>query len=171
MGLFLLKYRIFWNQITEKYDLFCMVRQVLILLQTIRYRFHGRVNKRSEINDINENIQDEEGHAVDERQSRKEFRKWENTKFISRIRKNNRALNSYEERLWGISIVSKERLATSMAKDLNFGVVITLREINGINRIQDFITACTLRGWIINEIKMENRLTLYHKNQEEIILD
>lgn len=131
----------------------------------------GRVNRKGEITDINENTQDEEGHTIDERQSRKEFRKWENTKFISRIQKNNRVLSSYEERLWGISIVSKERLATSMTKDLNFGVVITLREINGINRIQDFITACTLRGWIVNEIKMENRLTLYHKNQEEIILD
>lgn len=131
----------------------------------------GRVNKKGEIDDINENVQDEMGHAVDERKSRKEFRKWENTKFISKVLKNNKPLNSYEERLWGISITSKERLTTSMTKGLNFGVVITLREINGVNRLQDFITACTLRGWIVNEIKMENRLTLYHKNQEEITLE
>lgn len=131
----------------------------------------GRVNKKGEIDDINENVQDEVGHAVDERKSRKEFRKWENTKFISKVLKNNRPLNSYEERLWGISITSKERLTTSMTKGLNFGVVITLREINGINRLQDFITACTLRGWIVNEIKMENRLTLYHKSKEEITLE
>lgn len=131
----------------------------------------GRVNGKGEIDDINENIQDEAGHAVDERQSRKDFRKWENTKFISKILKKNRALNSYDERLWGISIVSKERLTTSMTSNLNFGVVVTLREINGVNRIQDFITACTLRGWIVNEINLENRLTLYNKNQEEIIFD
>ena len=131
----------------------------------------GRVKDKGEIDDINENIQDEAGHAVDERQSRRDFRKWENTKFISKILKKNRALNSYDERLWGISIVSKERLATSMASALNFGVVITLREINGVNRIQDFVTACTLRGWIVNEINLENRLTLYNKNQEEIIFD
>ncbi|MCH5172570.1 MAG: hypothetical protein J1F31_07070, partial [Erysipelotrichales bacterium] len=105
------------------------------------------------------------------RQSRKDFRKWENTKFISKILKNNRALNSYDERLWGISIVSKERLATSITSDLNFGVVVTLREINGVNRIQDFIMACTLRGWIVNEITLENKLTLYNKNQEEITFD
>lgn len=131
----------------------------------------GRVNKKGGIDDINENVQDEAGHAVDERQSRKEFRKWENTKFISKILKNNRALSSYDERLWGISVVSKERLTTSMSSDLNFGVVITLREINGVNRIQDFIMACTLRGWIVNEINLENRLTLYNKNQEEITFD
>lgn len=131
----------------------------------------GRVNGNGEIVDINENIQDEVGHAIDERQSRKDFRKWENTKFISKILKKNRALNSYDERLWGISIVSKERLTTSMTSNLNFGVVVTLREINGVNRIQDFITACTLRGWIVNEINLENRLTLYNKNQEEITFD
>ncbi|MDE6016210.1 MAG: S8 family peptidase [Acetatifactor sp.] len=131
----------------------------------------GRVNGNGEIVDINENIQDEVGHAASERQSRKDFRKWENTKFISKILKKNRALNSYDERLWGISIVSKERLTTSMTSNINFGVVVTLREINGVNRIQDFITACTLRGWIVNEINLENRLTLYNKNQEEITFD
>lgn len=131
----------------------------------------GRVNGKGVIDDINENIQDETGHAVDERQSRKDFRKWENTKFISKVLRNNKALKSYDERLWGISIVSKERLTNSMASNLNFGIVVTLREINGVNRIQDFIAACTLRGWIVNEIKLENKLKLYNKNQEEIIFD
>lgn len=131
----------------------------------------GRVNGKGVIDDINENIQDEIGHAVDERQSRKDFRKWENTKFISKILKNNKALKSYDERLWGISIVSKERLTNSMTSNLNFGVVVTLREINGVNRIQDFVAACNLRGWIVNEIKVENKLKLYNKNQEEIIFD
>lgn len=131
----------------------------------------GRVNREGKILDINDNIQDEAGRATDERKSRKEFRKWENTKFISKILKKNGSLNSYDERLWGIDIVSKERLTASMASNLNFGVVVTLREINGVNRIQDFIMACTLRGWIVNEINLENRLTLYNKNQEEIIFD
>ena len=131
----------------------------------------GRVNGKGEIDDINENIQDEVGRAVDERQSRRDFRKWENTKFISKVLKKNKAMKSYDDRLWGISIVSKERLTTSMTSDLNFGVVVTLREINGVNRIQDFITACTLRGWIVNKINIENRLTLYNKNQEQIIFD
>lgn len=131
----------------------------------------GRVNRKGGIVDINDNIQDEAGHAIDERKSRNEFRKWENTKFISKILKKNRALNAYDERLWGIAITSKERLTASMTSNLNFGVVVTLREINGVNRIQDFIMACTLRGWIVNEINLENRLTLYNKNQEEIIFD
>ena len=131
----------------------------------------GRINSKGNIDDINENVQDEAGSYVNERKSRREFRKWENTKFISKILKNNKPLKSYEDRLWGISIISKERLSSVMKADINFGVVITLREINGVNRIQDFITNCMLRGWIVNEISMENRIELFNKNQEEIFLE
>lgn len=131
----------------------------------------GRVNSKGRIDDINDNIQDEEGQHADERLSRKEFRKWENTKFISKILKANRPIDSYGERLWGISITSKERLTSQMVKDLNFGAVITLREVNGINRIQDFIKACTLRGWIVNEIDVHNQLDVYNTNQEEIVFE
>ena len=122
----------------------------------------GRVKPNGQIDDINENIQDEEGAHADERQSRKEFRKWENTKFISKILKANRPIMSYGERLWGISIVSKERLASQVVGDLNFGAVITLREVNGINRVEDFIKACTLRGWIVSEIDVQNQVEIYN---------
>ena len=131
----------------------------------------GRVKNDGRIDDINDNIQDEEGLHADERQSRKEFRKWENTKFISKILKDNRPIKSYGERLWGISVTSKERLASRTMKNLNFGAVITLREVNGINRIQDFIRACTLRGWIVNEINVQNQLQVYNTSHEEIIFD
>lgn len=131
----------------------------------------GRINSKGKIDDINENVQDDTGSRVTERQSRKEFRKWENTKFISKILKNNKAIKSYDERLWGLAITSKERLTSKTGKQLNFGAVITLREINGINRIQDFIQACTLRGWIVNEIDVQNRIDVYNSNQEEIVFD
>lgn len=131
----------------------------------------GRINFKGNIIDINENTQDESGVYNDERQSRREFRKWENTKFISRVLKNNKALKAYGERLWGISVTSKDRLTTRINKGLNFGAIITLKEVNGINRIQDFIRACTLRGWIVNELDINNQVELYNSNQEEIIFD
>ena len=131
----------------------------------------GRVKEDGSIDDINENIQDEEGSHADERQSRKEFRKWENTKFISKVLKSNRPVKSYGDRLWGITITSKERLTSKMQGELNFGAVITLREINGINRIRDFITACNLRGWIVNELDVQNQVELHNANQEEIMFD
>lgn len=131
----------------------------------------GRVKPNGQIDDINENIQDEEGWSADERQSRKEFRKWENTKFISKILKANRPIMSYGERLWGISVISKERLSSQMDKNLNFGAIITLREVNGVNRIEDFVKACTLRGWIVSEIDVQTQIDIYNINQDEIIFD
>lgn len=131
----------------------------------------GRIKPDGKIDDINENVQDEESSYVDERQSRKDFRKWENTKFVARILKQNRALKSYEDRLWGITVTSKERLDTQMRNGLNFGVVITLKEIKGVNRIEDFIRACKLRGWIVSEINIKNQIEIYNSNQEEIIFE
>ena len=131
----------------------------------------GRINDQGTIVDINDNIQDDMGAHMDERQSRKDFRKWENTKFISKKVSKNRSLKAYQDRLWGISIVSKERLSSSTRRELNFGVVITLRNIYGDNRIHDFIRACNLRGWIVNEISVAQRVEVYNSNQEEIVFE
>lgn len=131
----------------------------------------GRVKPNGSIEDINDNIQDDAGAYVDERASRREFRKWENTKFISKILKKNRPLKSYDERFWGISVVSKERLSTKMQGGLNFAAVITLKEIQGINRIQYFITACNLRGYIVNQLNMNAQVEVYNANQEEITFE
>ena len=128
----------------------------------------GRIKPDGSIDDINENVQDSESTYIDERQSRKEHRKWENTKFISKVIKKNRALKSYEDRQWGFAITSKERNSSKKRKEMNFGVVITLKEINDINRINDFITLCEMRGWIVNEINIQNKMDIYINNQEEI---
>lgn len=132
-------------------------------------KFGRIINDKGKISDINDNVQDDADSRMDERQSRKEFRKWDNTKFISRIVKNNnKPVKSYDDRLWGLSVTSKERLSTQMRLPLNFGVVVTLKAINGINRIEDFIKACILRGWIVNRIDVQNQLDIYAAGQEEI---
>lgn len=135
-------------------------------------KFGRIIDDKGKINDINDNVQDNADSRIDERKSRKEFRKWDNTKFISRIVKNsNKPVKSYDDRLWGLSVTSKERLGTQMMYSLNFGVVVTLKEVNGINRIEDFIKACTLRGWIVNKIDIQNQLDIYVNGQEEIHFD
>ena len=132
-------------------------------------KFGRIVNDKGKINDINDNVQDDSDSRMDERQSRKEFRKWDNTKFISRLVKNkNKSVKSYDDRLWGLAVTSKERLSSQMRSPLNFGVVVTLKEIYGVNRIEDFIKACTLRGWIVNRIDIQNQLDIYASSQEEI---
>lgn len=135
-------------------------------------KFGRIIDDKGKINDINDNVQDDTDSRIDERKSRKEFRKWDNTKFISRIVKNsNKPVKSYDDRLWGLSVTSKERLGTQMMYPLNFGVVVTLKEVNGINRIEDFIKACVLRGWIVNRIDIQNQLDIYANGQEEIHFD
>ena len=132
-------------------------------------KFGRIIDDKGKINDINDNVQDDVGSRMDERQSRKEFRKWDNTKFISRIvRNSNKPVKSYDDRMWGLSVTSKERLSAQMRSPLNFGVVVTLKEVNGINRIEDFIKACILRGWIVNRIDVQNQLDIYASGQEEI---
>ena len=92
-------------------------------------------------------------------------------KFISKVLTNNQPLKSYSERFWGMSITSKERLSTRMNQGLNFGIVVTLKEITGVNRIQDFIRACSIKGWIVNELNVENQIEIYNINQEEITFE
>ena len=70
-----------------------------------------------------------------------------------------------------MTVTSKERLSTHMKKHLNFGAVITLKEMNGINRIDDFVKACTLRGFIVNRLDVQNRIEIYNSTQEEIVFD
>ena len=96
--------------------------------------------------------------------------KWENTKFASSVLKKNRPLKSYGEGLWGLSMSSVERLDSKTKEELKFGVVITLREIKGINRIRDFIDACILRGYIVNELDIDARLEIKAKAEEHIDL-
>lgn len=132
----------------------------------------GRIDEKGRIKDINDNIQDDDDAYVDERKSRKEYRKWDNTKFISReLKKKNKPGKSYGDRLWGLTVTSKERLSTKITQGLNFGIVVTLKEITGINRIDDFIKACTLRGMIVNRLDVQNQLDVYNTNQEEIIFE
>lgn len=132
----------------------------------------GRIDEKGHIKDINDNVQDDDETCIDERASRKEYRKWDNTKFISReLKKRNRPGKSYGDRLWGLTVTSKDRLSTKITKGLNFGIVVTLKEIMGINRIDDFIKACTLRGMIVNRLDVQNQIEVYNANQEEITFE
>lgn len=123
------------------------------------------------IKDINKNTQDEENEYNSERKARNDFRKWENTKFISSILGKNRGLTLHNEGFWGVSITSKERKNIATMDDLNFGIVITLKNIQGKNRIDEFIHACLLRGYIVSDVKIKNQVNIYNIAQQEIKFD
>ncbi len=133
-----------------------------------------RSGKNTGLKSINKNVQsieDGEWHAVDEETARKVFRKWDNTKHIREVI-NDKLVprKAYEDGLWGISIKTKNRTNNKDGINLKFGLVITLKEMNGVNRINDFVQQCSLRGWLVNEVNVNNSVEVYEKLQETIEL-
>lgn len=131
--------------------------------------YFGRINDESKLSSINKNKQSLDEGPITEEMSRKEFGKWDNVKHLQdESRANPRGKKVYSSKLWGMRIVSKDRLGYKDGRGIRFGVVVTLREINGINRIDDFIQLFSLNGWIVNRISVESRIDIYEKAEESI---
>ena len=50
-------------------------------------------------------------------------------------------------------------------------MVVTLKEMNGVNRIDDFIKMCMARGWLVNQLDIESQLDVYAKAEEDIVFE
>lgn len=70
-----------------------------------------------------------------------------------------------------MSIKTKERTAIRTKEPLQFGVVVTLKEMDGVNRIDDYIKLCMARGWLISRLDVQNQIDVYSKAEEEITFD
>ena len=135
----------------------------------------GRIKdngKLIEINDDKQNQEDSLGTAksfILEGEARERFRKWDNVKYISEKLKNRKIpKKSYKNKKWGMEIKTNNRLAPKDGVGLRFGVVVTLKEMYGVNRIDEFIRNCNLNGWLVNKIDIENRIDIHEKVNEEI---
>jgi len=133
----------------------------------------GRIDNNGKIKPINKNYQtDEYGHKTWEEDARKLYRKWDNVKHIRDIYTGkNRELKAYDNKLWGLSLKTKERLEERYGEGLKFGIVITLKEINGVNRIEEFIKNAQLKGWLVNRIDVETKIDIYNIAEEGIELE
>lgn len=135
--------------------------------------YFGRVTQNKAgnitIKTIDDNKQADESGRVLEGDARKFNRKWDNVKHIvEEYKPAGRAKKVYENPSWGLSVKSKDRLGNSDGKGIKFGVVVTLKEINGVNRYDEFIRQCNFKGWIVNKVDVENRLELYNIAEQEI---
>lgn len=130
----------------------------------------GRI-KGTTIKSINGNNQcDDNAHGLQEKNVRKYYRKWDNVKHISE-RDTKKARKLYDEHgMWGLSLKIKERLS-SKGDRFPFAVVITLKEINGKNRIDEFVNLCLLRGWLVNKIDISAQIDLHNKVEETVEFD
>ena len=102
--------------------------------------------------------------------ARMNYRKWDNVKHIREIVKSrNIPRDVYSSKgLWGISLKTKNRLNSEDGKNLKFSIVVTLKELNGVNRIEDFIRNCLLNEWFVNKIDIENRVDIHNIAEEDI---
>lgn len=135
----------------------------------------GRVvveNRKAKIKPIDNNQQSEDKWILlYEEDARKMYRKWDNIKHISEEIKERRVpRKAYDSGLWGFKINTKERLQRRKTP-LPFGVVVTLKEMNGVNRIDDFVKMCMARGWLVNQLDVQNQLDVYAKAEEEIVFE
>ncbi len=130
----------------------------------------GRFNNQGKHQSINNNYQTEEfAYHTWEEDARKIFRKWDNVKHIRDVYTGrNKELKAYNNPLWGLSLKTKERLDERYGEGLKFGIVITLKEINGVNRIEEFIKNAQLRGWLVNKIDIDTRVDIFNLAEEEI---
>lgn len=154
----------------------CSINQGVDYTNTELDIYLGRIDEKKGINSINKNTQstdDGERHLIYEGDARKLYRKWDNVKHIRETygaRLVPRKLSN-NGGLWGISLKTKERLNTGDGNGIKFGLVVTLKEIGGVNRINDFIHKCELYGWLVSRINVENRIEIYNKAQENVTFD
>ena len=154
----------------------CSISQGVDYTDTEIDIYLGRIVKDDEtgnprIKSINKNTQSVAGPGIHERDARSNYRKWDNTKHICELYSNKvrpRKLLKKGNRMWGISLKTKERLAGRVGAGIKFGLVITLKEITGANRIDDFIRQCSFHGWLVSRIDIESRIRLHNKIQEDI---
>lgn len=122
---------------------------------------------------IDYNRQAEEGlNTIYEEDARKLYRKWDNVKHISEaLKENGRPRKAYQSGMWGLSIKTKERLDSKAGRGLRFGVVVTLKEMNGKNRIDDFIKLCMMRGWVVSKLDVHTQVDVYVKAEDELTFE
>ena len=127
-------------------------------------------NGKASIKSIDKNKQADEGlHILYEENVRKFHRKWDNVKHIGEIIKDRaKPRKVYNSGMWGLLIRTKERQEAGAGQGLPFGVVVTLREMNGVNRLDNFIQLCMMHGWIVNEYDADAMQMVYEKAEEEI---
>ncbi len=132
----------------------------------------GRIDDKDSLIAVNNNRQGENNDFTTEGTARNSYRKWDNVKHIGEnFRNGQRGRKAYKTQMWGLKIRKTTRWdkpAGAPFGNLRFGIVVTLREMGGVNRIDEFIQKCSLRGWIVHSVDVQNRVDIYNAAEVEI---
>ena len=104
---------------------------------------------------------------IPEKEARMMFQKWSNVKvFKDEIVKSRKAYTPY----WGFRADLMDRLNTFSERGMPFTLVVTLKEKDGVNGIHRFIKSCQVSGWVVETLKVEQRLAVHEKAEAELEL-
>lgn len=127
------------------------------------------------IKSIKQDLQYETGGFVNEETARKTFLKWDNVKRIKEPTKNSyRDRNIKESGKWGFKFITTYRNADKPAEEkynFNFGVVVTLKNIDGKNRSLEFLKLVQGSTWTIETIDVDSIDVLYNSIEQDIDFD
>lgn len=140
----------------------------------IELDLHFGIKTPKGIKTINDNKQNVEGDGYcDEETARKYFRKWDNVKIVSEkySRRKEAKPSSGKDDSWALSVNKTGRFKEPNHDSVNYGIVITLKEINGINRMQEFLRLCHNKGWLYNFLDIDNMNNIYINSEEKIELE
>lgn len=127
------------------------------------------------VKELNGNVQGTTGAHLNEDDARTYFRKWDSVKHISdkltpRVKPHKTYMSG--SNMWGIKILTTERSDHPRStKNLPFGLVVTLREINGINRINEFKQQCMAHNWIVSTVDIDQLVDIYEAAEVDINFD
>ncbi len=134
------------------------------------FRF-GRL-RNGTVQPVNNDLQNDLKSYITEAEARSQFRKWDNVKIISESIKNRKIPKKmYDSSLWGIDITSKKRLESKDREDIRFSIVVTLKEMNGKNRIDAFTKACRANNWMVEPILPEIDYDVLAVLEEDVEFD
>lgn len=104
-----------------------------------------------------------------ERAVREYKRKWDNVKVKIEKSENVRSKKMLSESGgWGMSIFKTDRLNDGSGNHLPFGLVITLKAVDGNSRIEDFIQQSIRHHWMVREVKPEEKRRINQQSQKRI---
>lgn len=132
----------------------------------------GRVGDDRRIKTINDNRQTESGDYTKEEDARNLYRKWDNVKHIvESYNPRKKSKKAYEGKMWGLDIKLKERLSRRYHDGLRYGVVITLKALDGKNRCNEFMSLCASEGWLVVPVDVEQQIQVQQLSEENVRWD
>lgn len=135
----------------------------------------GSINDKLSLNKIKNKEDREDSIAVSEEKARNDLRKWDNIKVIREVlaakkgKKKGKKKSSSD--YWGLQIISNERIYKGERTKTKFALVVTLKEVNGKNRFDDFRARCEMSNWFVSDINIETRIDIYNQAEADIEFD